>query len=64
MQKDGGGDKISIQCSQGGWDEKVINLNPKMSEEKELQEALNLLKKRKNAEAVGDNSVIFWSIQW
>lgn len=58
MWTDGGGDKISIQCSQGGWDEKVINLNPKMAEEKELEEASNLLKKRTHAEAVGDNSVI------
>lgn len=37
---------------------RVINLNPKMAEKKELHKTLKLLRKRKQAEAVGDNSAI------
>lgn len=42
---------------------KVVNLNPKMAKEKEFQKALKLLGERKQAEAVGDNSVIIRRIQ-
>lgn len=37
---------------------RVINLNPTMAERKALHETLKLLRKRKQAEAVGDNSEI------
>ena len=37
---------------------RVINLNPKMAEKTELHKTLKLLRKRKQAEVVGDNSVI------
>lgn len=42
---------------------RVINLNPKMAEEKELHKTLKLLRKRKPAEAVGDHRVTTGSVQ-
>lgn len=42
---------------------RVINLNPKMAEEEELQQTLRLLRKRKPAEAVGEGSVAAGSVQ-
>ena len=42
---------------------RVINLNPKMAEEKELHKTLKLLRKKKPAEAVGDHRVTTGSVQ-